>query len=129
VPRTVLQTRILESVRPFSRSVVHENRANTMKTIMQNSRRVVDPTLRFVASPRVVPSSPKAWRPLPFVRCIGAINGRARVCAAKLAQTVESTPLSKEHLENWCGFDFLVVRPLVPHVFHRSTPQMMITGT
>jgi hypothetical protein len=117
--------------RSVAQTIMHP--ANTMKTIMQNSRGgLTDPTYASLLRPA-------AFRRLSqgaganFLLSVphGAINFAVlEFVRQKLAQTVESTPYLKERSEQFGpGLDFLSSAISTITCSIVSTPQMMITGT
>jgi hypothetical protein len=117
--------------RSVAQTIMHP--ANTMKTIMQNSRGgLTDPTYSSLLRP-------ESFRRLSqgaganFLLSVphGAINFAVlEFVRHKLAQTVEATPYLKERSERFGpGLDFLssAISTITCSVV--STPQMMITGT
>jgi hypothetical protein len=117
--------------RSVAQTIMHP--ANTMKTIMQNSRGgLTDPTYASLLRP-------ESFRRLSqgaganFLLSVphGAINFAVlEFVRHKLAQTVEATPYLKERSERFGpGLDFLSSAISTITCSIVSTPQMMITGT
>jgi hypothetical protein len=116
--------------RSVAQTIMHP--ANTMKTIMQNSRGgLTDPTYASLLRP-------ESFRRLSqgaganFLLSVphGAINFAVlEFVRYKLAQTVEATPYLKERSEQFgAGLDFLSSAISTITCSIVSTPQMMITG-